>query len=117
MTYQTLQDSNTLSLEPGHKDWAQPLFKWKGKRITYTFVLKSIKKVMSRMGLDTRFLGTHSFRSGATTAALARGCPMWLVKRQGGWVSEAINAYFIPRLDELTRASASMGLGPTIMGR
>jgi hypothetical protein len=53
-------------------------------------------KLFNKVGLNPKLFGTHSVRSGACTAAIARGLPKWLVKRQGGWLSEAIDIYIMP---------------------
>ena len=113
-TFELLKKSNRLLLETGDKAWKEPLFQWHHKRITYGFLIKRMKVIFKKIGLNPTLFGSHSFRAGATTAALARGCPLWMVKRQGGWRSEAINGYFIPNITMLTRPSASMGMGRTV---
>jgi hypothetical protein len=112
-----LKAEGRLSLDTDSPEWDKPLFQWKKTRITYSFLMSRMKVVFKKMGLNCAHFASHSFRSGATTAALARGCPMWMVKRQGGWRSEAINGYFIPPIRELSRPSASMGLGRTVFRR
>lgn len=52
--------------------------------------------------------GEESFRSGACAAALAAGCTLDEVKRQGFWVSECVNLYFMPTLSSLTKTSRNL---------
>lgn len=114
--YEMLRTSERLSLPADSAKWNEPLFQWKGKRITYGWLMPRMKRMFKIIGLKPALFASHSFRSGATTAALARGCPKYLVKRQGGWRSEAIDAYFIPSYRQLYKVSAAMGMGETASG-
>ena len=43
-------------------------------------------------------------------APLANGASKEAVKRQGGWLSEAIDVYFIPKLSELLAPGKALRL-------
>ena len=85
-------------LKSSSKKWNEPLLNVKGKKVTYSWYRKRLIVLFRECGISPKLFCTHSFRSGAASAALARGESKDSVKRQGGWLSEAVNLYFIPSL-------------------
>ena len=58
-------------------------------------------KAVGKAGMDPTEFGLHSLRPGGTTAVAVAKVPQRLLKRQGGWRSEAVNVYIQETLDNL----------------
>jgi len=108
MMREHLQGREILKLEKKSKRWDELIYQVKGKKVTYSGIRKRFIKIFKKLGLNPKLFGTHSIRSGACTAAIARGMPKWLVKRQGGWLSEAIDVYILPTERESYRVGAKL---------
>ena len=80
---------------------------WRKKKghLQYSRALELFKEAVGAAGLDAREYGLHSLRAGGTTAAAAEKVPERLLKRHGGWRSEAINNYVQESLDHLLAPS------------
>ena len=91
-----LDTRGLLYLKKGSLRWKEHIYQIKGKVVSYPWMRGRMIKLFRKTGLNPKLFGTHSVRSGACTAAIARGLPKWLVKRQGGWLSEAIDIYIMP---------------------
>ena len=76
---------------------------WRTKKgvLQYSRARELLRDVLIRVGLDPTKYGLHSLRSGGTTAAAAAKVPHRLLKRHGGWHSEAISCYIQESLDNL----------------
>ena len=68
---------------------------WTKKKVSlnYTRARDLLRKAVGKAGLDPTEYVLHSLKSGGTTAAAAAEVPQRLLKRQGGWRSEAVNVY------------------------
>ena len=96
----------------GSTEWVRPVFQLKGgKPLSYSWIREKYIVLFKDIGLNPKWFATHSVRSGATTAALNWGCPRCLVKRQGGWVSDAIDSYFLPAAPPFNVYGAGTGEG------
>ena len=96
-----LKKRNLLELGGRDKRWEQGVFQSEGKPVTYHWYSTRLRWLIKDCGLPGDLFASHSFRSGAAMMALANGASKEAVKRQGGWLSEAIDVYFIPTLSEL----------------
>ena len=78
----------------------------RGETIVVSVVQYEIEGVVKGVpcGLPEELFASHSFRTGAAMMALANGASKEAVKRQGGWLSDAIDVYFIPTLTDLLLA-------------
>lgn len=76
-----LKEEDRWYLPVESKDWKDPLFQIDGKELQYYFIRKTLIRVFKTVGIDEKLFMTHSFRSGACTAALARGATIDEVKR------------------------------------
>jgi integrase len=103
-----LDKRGILYLKKGSPRWGELIYQVKGKRVTYPWMRRRMIKLFKKVGLNPKLFGTHSVRSGACTAAIARGLPRWLVKRQGGWLSEAIDIYIMPSQRESFKVGDSL---------
>ena len=90
-----------FELGEGDNRWEQAVFQVGGKPITYQWYSTRLKRLMDDCGIPKGLFASHSFRSGAAMRALANGVSKEAVKRQGGWLSDAIDVYFIPKLSDL----------------
>jgi hypothetical protein len=106
-----LEKQGRLKLLLDSKKWDEPLIQKDGREVKYDWLLKEMKRAFDAIGVDSRFIGTHSYRSGGAQEALNRGVPKYLVKRQGGWVSDCVDSYFMPSFSQLTRSASAVGLG------
>jgi hypothetical protein len=59
----------------------------------YTHFSKYITLCLTIQGHDTRTIKTHSFRQGGGSAALASGCPEWILEIMGRWRSTTWKRY------------------------
>ena len=73
--------------------------------LNYTHARELLREAVGKAGLDPTEYGLHSLRSGGTTAAAAAKGHQRLLKRQGGWRSEAVNVYIQETLDNLLAPS------------
>lgn len=112
-----LRVEGRLYLLEGDGQWGAPLVQVGGRKVDYNWYRKKLLSLFRATGLRQGLFGSHSFRSGSTTAALVRGAPRWLVKRHGAWRSDAMDAYFLPSVRQLTRTSGSMGMGRLKRGK
>ena len=80
---------------------------WTRKKgsLNYTRARELLQEAVGKAGMDPTEFGLHSLRSGGTTAAAAAKVPQRLLKRQGGWHSEAVNIYIQETLDNLLAPS------------
>ena len=80
---------------------------WKTKKghLQYSRALELFKQAVKAAGLDPGKYGLHSLRAGGTTAAAAEKVPERLLKRHGGWRSEAIHNYVEESLEHLLQPS------------
>ena len=80
---------------------------WRKKKghLQYSRALELFKEAVGAAGLDVREYGLHSLRPSGTTTAAAEKVPERLLKRHGGWRSEAINNYVQESLDHLLAPS------------
>ena len=81
--------------------------RWTRKKgsLNYTRARELLQEAVGKAGMDPTEFGLHSLRSGGTTAAAAAKVPQRLLKRQGGWRSEAVNVYIQETLDNLLAPS------------
>ena len=82
---------------------------WKTRKgsLKYGRARELFREALLRAGLEAEKFGLHSLRSGGTTAAAAANVPQRLLKRHGGWRSEAVNAYIQETLDNMLEPSAA----------
>jgi hypothetical protein len=59
--------------------------------------------------LDDTAFGYHSLRAGAATEAHAAGVPERLIKEQGNWKSDAVQAYIRPDVGERVKFAEWIG--------
>ena len=80
---------------------------WRTKKGTlqYGRARELFGEALRMAGMSPGKYGLHSLRSGGVTAAAAEQVPHRLLKRHGGWRSEAINAYVEESLDNRMKAS------------
>ena len=78
--------------------------------LKYTRARELLREVMAKVGLDVELYGLHSLRSGGATAAAAEGVPQRLIKRHGGWRSDAVNAYLEETVENVLAASKAVQL-------
>ena len=74
-------------------------------RLTYSNARTLLKQAMNAVGLEASAFGLHSLRSGGATAAAAGGISERLIKKHGGWKSEAVQAYIKDSLNDCLKAS------------
>ena len=99
-----LRERGCLFLEREHLLWESPIF----PALSYERIRKDLILVFKRAGLNPILFGSHSFRSGACSAALRAGVPRDIVMRQGQWVSDAIDGYFLPCVGDLMAPSRNV---------
>ena len=64
-------------------------------------------------GLQAEMFSLHSLRLGGSTAAAAAKVPQQLLKRHGGWHSEAVNSYIKESLDNMLLPSNAVSCTST----
>ena len=67
----------------------------KSGSISYTRAREVILKKFETLGIDTKQLGLHSFRTRGATAAANAGIPDRLFKRHGRWKSETAKGSYV----------------------
>ena len=72
---------------------ASPVFACKGKGITREDISALLRVCSIALGYPPELVGSHSLRKGGATALFAATGNMELVKRFGGWKSDAVHAY------------------------
>ena len=75
------------------RDPASPVFACKGKGITREDISALLRVCSIALGYPPELVGSHSLRKGGATALFAATGNMELVKRFGGWKSDAVHAY------------------------
>jgi len=79
--------------------------------ISYTSAREIILNGLESIGINKKFFGTHSLRSGGATAAAKFGVPDRLFKQHGRWKSEnAKDGYVESSLKELLSVSKNLGI-------
>ncbi len=73
--------------------------------LQYSRARELMKEALAAAGLEECKYGLHSLRSGGTTAAAAEKVPERLLRRHGGWRSDAINCYVEETLENLLKPS------------
>jgi hypothetical protein len=61
---------------------------------------KAVNECLALGDVDTATIKMHSFRQGGATAALAAGCPTWMLEILGRWKSDAWKAYAFLGIDQ-----------------
>ena len=80
-------------------------------KMSYSRARELLREALTKIGLDADDYGLHSLRSGAASAAAAKGIPDRLIRRQGGWRSEtAMLSYFKESIPSLL--AVSQGIAP-----
>ena len=74
-------------------------------RLSYTNARAHLRSCMEAIGLNVDMFGLHSLRSGGATAAAAGGVAERLIKKHGGWKSDAVHAYIEDSLQDCLKAS------------
>ena len=72
---------------------ALPVFASNGKGITREDISALLRVCSTALGYPPKLVGSHSLRKGGATALFAATGNMELVKRFGGWKSDAVHAY------------------------
>jgi site-specific recombinase XerD len=67
-----------------------------------------VKFMLEKIGVDSTDYGSHSGRSGGATAAAAAGIEVRLLKKQGGWKSDAVFGYIRESAAELAAVSMAI---------
>ena len=67
------------------RGWQHP--RVTNKLVCYTTITKHLKRLLQKIGEDRDF-GTHSIRTGGTSAAANVGLPDRLFKQYGRWLSD-----------------------------
>ena len=82
---------------------------WKPKKgvLQYSRARELLLEAVGAIGLEAKRYGLHSLRSGGTTAAAAKKVPERLLRRHGGWRSEAIHCYVEESLENMLRPSTA----------
>ena len=80
------------------------------KPISYYLLRKKLIELFKELKISIKLFASHSLRSGAASAAIATGASVEEVKRQGGWISEAINCYIFPSLRVLLGPAKALRL-------
>ena len=79
--------------------------------ISYSTARDIVLNAIEEIGINKKFFGTHSLRSGGATAAAKFGVPDRLFKQHGRWKSEnAKDGYVQNSLIELLSVSKSLGI-------
>lgn len=73
--------------------------------LKYARAMELLRQTLQLIGLCPKKYVFHSLRSGGVTTAAAAKVPERLLKRHGGWKSEAIHAYVQESLDNLLAPS------------
>lgn len=82
---------------------------WKKKgSLQYSRARELFRDAVPGAGLQAEKFGLHSLRAGGTTAAAVAKVPQRLLKRHGGWHSEAVNWYIKESLDNLLLPSSAV---------
>ena len=72
----------------------QPLFQFSpGHQLTQRQVLEFLRRALKAVGEDSMSFGTHSFRIGGFNRLFHMGVPIEVIKRLGGWSSDAWREY------------------------
>ncbi len=64
--------------------------------MSYHYLLESMRKYLSQLGLNSKEFGGHSGRRGGATTMANAGINKDVIKQLGRWKSDAINAYIEP---------------------
>ena len=86
-----------------------PLFVFRdGKYLTRPRFVGEVKEALGKAGIDLTGYSGHSFRSGAATAAAAKGISDSTIKMLGRWKSEAYQLYIKTPRDQLAAVSRQL---------
>lgn len=66
-----------------------------GAFLTLEKLLREIRLLISKGGLDSSEFAGQNFRIGAVTAAASANLPLWLIKILGPWYSDCFEGYII----------------------
>lgn len=107
-----LQKRGMLRLPPASPKWGHPLIaRANGKEVTYSWLRKKLVILFKACGMNPVLFCTHSLRSGAASAAFARGMSRDQIKRAGGWVSEAVDLYILPTSKQVLAVPEALAFG------
>ena len=77
--------------------------------MSYSRSLELVKQALERTGIDSTEYGTHSLRSGGTTAAARAHVAERLFQRHGGWKSASSkNCYISDSLEDALSVSRAV---------
>ena len=77
--------------------------------MSYSRSLELVKQALERAGIDSTEYGTHSLRSGGTTAAARAHVVERLIQRHGGWKSASSkNCYISDSLEDALSVSRAV---------
>ena len=68
--------------------WDKTSKRWvpkRNERLSYSSAARGFKNLMSHFGLQTKFLGLHSPRIGATTDMFQNGVDDYIIDKRGRW--------------------------------
>lgn len=101
---------NMISLVPARRSDNAFVFpsKSKAKPVTYQFMQKFLKVVISNLGLDSSKYSSHSFRRGGATWAFKSQVPTRLIQVQGDWASQCYMRYLDLSLEQRLLVSKQM---------
>lgn len=93
-------------------DPASPLLRrLDGSNVTRSSVVAALKKHASKIGLDPRFISSHSLRSGSATKMASEGLQLADILLQGRWASEeACLKYLRMTIGRVDRISSALSL-------
>jgi site-specific recombinase XerD len=80
-----------------------------GETLSPDLLRSRLKVALKRVGIDPSSYGGHSTRSGAATALVKKGVSIRVLKKLGGWKSDAVYVYVRDDAAELCSALALLG--------
>jgi hypothetical protein len=80
-----------------------------GESLSSDLLRSRLKLALESIGLDPKDYGGHSTRSGAATALVKKGVSIRVLKKLGGWKSDAVYVYVRDDAAELCHALALLG--------
>jgi integrase len=89
----------------------------RGLRVSSGTFNAAVKSLCARAGLrELNFTG-HSMRAGGATAAAQAGVDVRVIKRHGGWKSDAVLVYIHDTASDFLRLNAAIGnFNPRVKG-
>ena len=76
--------------------------------VSYAYYQAFLRRIVSKVGLDSRAFSSHSFRRGGASWAFRSGVPGELVKVQGDWRSDAYLKYLQFSLEQRLQVAHAM---------